>query len=40
MYYINDDNNHYENHPSEEIPTHDDYNQHVAHPHYLDDMNY
>ena len=40
MYYINDQDYHYENHPSEEIHTQDDYDQHDAHPHYLDNINY
>ena len=40
MYYVNDQDDHYENYPSDKIHTHDDYDQHVAHPHYLDNMNY
>ena len=40
MYYIDDQDDHYENHPSEAIHTLDDYGQHNAHPHYLDDMKY
>ena len=40
MYYVNNQDDHYENYPSDEIHTHNDYDQQVAHPHYLDNMNY